>query len=994
MRIFNTPTIRLSIALALLTVNLLFVANQIGMIPDPSKSVMELRKALSESLALQFSFAAEQGEMPIIRKTLRAVVARNADIRSAAIRTVDGQLLALEGEHLAYWHPPANGKSTPTHVYVPIYRDDKQWAAVEIRFARFLGDQFIIGMARPFVKLQVFMGLAGFLCYFFILRRALRELDPTAVIPKRVQSAFDALQEGVLILDKDEQVVMVNQSFATLLDKSPESVIGLKGSELGWLKCRAPEEIRQLPWFKMMKDGRERHGESLNLRNNKGGKIKLAVNATFITDSSGKPRGTLLTFDDITQLEEKNFELNHTLEKLQEANQEIQEKSRELETLANRDPLTLCLNRRALARHFDPLFAHAVTNGRHLCCLMADIDFFKSVNDRYGHAVGDQVIKAVADVLKGATRETDLVGRYGGEEFCVVMPELPLESAFKTAERIRQTIEKRSCSGINITLSLGVAALQSDANTPEELIDLADKALYAAKKSGRNRVVIWGQDVEAVVDDEGASEGRGDDSQIEPLTPADPDPVQLKRRLEELEGLLEKRTLEIEHFKMYDKGTGLPTRSLFEDRIAHEIARGKRKNALVAVMSMTVSTIKRIHETVGHKIAVKLIKACGQRVNDVIRENIDMVAVVKNSGGISTVSLINETEFGILLTDMQQADHVTWVMKRLLDAFDKPFKIEGHEIYTSPYLGVSIFPHDGKTVEELSSSATNACSYAQKLKGNERYLFASKALNETATKHLKIENALHEAIDNAELQLYYQPKIDSATEQIAGFEALLRWQSNRLGTIPPDQFIPIAEQSGLIVEIGEWVLYSACRQIRTWLDIGLDVKPVAVNFSGVQMHQQNLESRIVHILKEFDLDPRLLEIELTESSFVTINDQLHALLRQIKKMGIKVTMDDFGTGYSSLSYLREIPVSCVKIDKSFISDLNKNENADKLVASIVSMAHELGLEVVAEGVEERHQVDRLAALGCEYLQGYFFSQPVPYDAAQRLLEKQAMELAV
>ncbi len=228
----------------------------------------------------------------------------------------------------------------------------------------------------------------------------------------------------------------------------------------------------------------------------------------------------------------------------------------------------------------------------------------------------------------------------------------------------------------------------------------------------------------------------------------------------ELEGLLEKRTLELEHYEMYDFRTGLPTRSLFEDRIGHEIARGKRKNYLVAVLTMTIDTVKRVHETLGYRAAEQLVKACGQRLNDVLRENIDTVAVIENLKGMSTVSLINQTEFGILLTDIKQVDHVTWVMKRLLDAFEKPFQIKGNEIYTSVYFGVSIFPHDGQTVDELYSSASNACSYAQKLNGKDRYLFSSQGLNEMAVNQLKIENSLHEAIANDELQLHYQPKIE------------------------------------------------------------------------------------------------------------------------------------------------------------------------------------------------------------------------------------------
>jgi len=987
---FKTPAMKLSIALVLLTVNLLFLANLIGFVPDESESAIELRKGLSESLALQFSTAAEKGELQTIQSTLRAVVERNDTIRSAAIRTHDGKLLALAGEHLAHWKAPIDGKSTSTHVHVPVFRKNENWATVEIRFTPLWTNNLASGFTHSFVGLLTFIALGGFLCFFFVIKRSMRELDPAAVIPERVQKAFDVLPDGVVILDEKEQIVMANISFSGLFGKSPAAMIGLKGSELGWLDCQSPKQVSQLPWFKVLQDGQEHKGASLSLLNSQGSKIKLAVNAAMVIDNAGKCRGTLVTFDDITQLEEKNFELNDTIEKLQLANDEIEAKSQELETLANCDPLTLCLNRRSLALKFKALFSQAKSGQEHLSCLMVDIDFFKSVNDRYGHATGDQVIKTVADVLKTCTRDTDLVGRYGGEEFCVVLPKLYLDQAAQIAERIRQTIEKKSCSGVKVTVSLGVSSLELNTNKPDELIDQADKALYAAKNSGRNRVITWGQDFNPVAEVDGGAQIQQEVSQPEKLATSDTDQAQLQRRVVELEGLLAKRSLELEHYEMYDFKTGLPTRSLFEDRIGHEIARGKRKNYLVAILSMTIDTIKRVHETLGYKAAEQLVKACGHRINDVLRENIDTVAVIENSKGMSTVSLINQTEFGILLTDIKQVDYVTWVMKRMLDSFEKPFQIKGNEIYTSAYFGVSIFPHDGQTVDELYSSAINACSYAQKLNGKDRYLFSSQSLNKMAVNQLKIENSLHEAIANDELQLHYQPKIEAATGRIAGFEALLRWQSAILGFVPPDKFIPVAEQSGQIDGIGDWVLHNACQQLRTWMDAGLEVGPIAVNISGIQLRRQNLANRIQNVLDEFNIDTHLLEIELTESSLVDTHDQSFAILKQINEMGIRVTMDDFGTGYSSLSYLKNIPLSCLKIDRAFISDIDKDENADKLIASIISIAHGLGLEVVAEGVEKKYQADHLIALGCEYLQGYYFSRPIPHSEVADMLQKQPM----
>lgn len=988
---FNTPAIRLSLALTLLTLNLLFVANQIGLIVDESQLALELRKGLSESLAVQFAAAAAREEMPIIQTTLRDVVERNKNILSAVIRAENGDLLAMAGDHLSYWKPPADGKSTPDHINVPIYKNHKKWATVEISFAPLWTDHLVIGKGNSFLQLMGFMTLVGFIGTFLIIRWTLRELDPKAVIPERVQKAFDILQEGVVIFDQNEQIVMANKFFAALTGKRPESLLGLKGSELAWSDIHALKQEGQWPWCRVLEDGQEQVGALLALRNGQGEKIKLMVNATLVTDNAGHSRGALVTLDDVTQLEEKNFELKTMLEKLELANEEIFQKNQELESLANRDPLTLCFNRRAFSRQFNELFTPAKAEGIPLSCIMVDIDFFKSVNDRYGHATGDQVIKAVADVLKTSTRDSDLVGRYGGEEFCVVLPGISQDKAFEVAERIRITMENQSCSGVNVTLSLGVSMLSEQVNKPDELVNQADKALYAAKNSGRNRVICWGKDDD--VSEETATpqkpQGRPEaKQQARPSAPADDaEPERLRQRVRELEGQLHKRALEIEQLSMFDASTGLPTRSLFEDRINREIVRGTRKDSLVAVLSMTVDTIKRIHETLGYNAAEQLVHACAHRLSGVLRENIDSVSLTYNLQDISTVSLVSSTEFGILLADIQQANHITWVVKRILDAFEQPFVIMDKELYPSVYIGISIFPHDGTTVDTLCSAAAGASRIAQELNGKERYFFCSQNTNDMAMNQLKIENQLHKAIANEELHLYYQPKILCKNGKIGGFEALLRWRSAELGNVPPDIFIPIAEQTGLIDDIGDWVIQTACRQLHTWRDAGMSVVPIAVNVSGVQLLQPDLVERICATLEIYRISSDLLEIELTESVLVKAGDRAFALLTRLRERGFRISMDDFGTGYSSLSYLKNLPLSNLKIDKSFVNDIGDNPHADQLIAAILSIAHSLGLEVIAEGVEQQHQADYLSGLQCEYLQGYHFSRPLPSEEATNILQQ-------
>ena len=808
--IFRSPALRLSIALVLLTINLLFIANLTGFFPDKSKSMLELRKSLSESTALQFSAAAEMGEFKTIQYLLRALVERNEDLKSAAVRTNDGRLIALSGEHLAYWKAPPDGKSTTTCLQVPVFRNNQHWATVEMRFTPVWEDHLASGFTDSFLKLLLFVAVGSFICYFFLIKRALRELDPSSVIPERVQKAFDVLQEGILILDEKEQIVLANKSFARLLGKPRESIIGLKGSELGWLNCQKPHQIKELPWYKVQQHGLEQKGTMLSLINTLGKETKLVVNATMVPDYAGNCRGTLVTFDDMTQMEEKNLELKSLVENLQLAQLDIQSKSEELEFLANHDPLTLCLNRRSLDRKLADLFAKAKATETHLCCSMIDIDFFKAVNDRYGHAIGDQVLREIADVLKRFTREADLVGRYGGEEFCLVMPRVNLETAYDIAERIRKAIENEPCSGIKITVSQGIASNEFSAGEAGELITRADKALYAAKMSGRNRIVTWGKDLGQVAEIAAGTELLDHIPPDGQLASTEMDENPLRRRVQELEGLMQKRSMEFQHYTMYDFRTGLPTRSLFEDRIAIEIARSKRRDCMVAVASMRIDTINHIVETLGYSVGDELVKECGQRLADALRKDLDTVALIDDSAGTRLVSLINHTEFGIMLSDIKQVDHVTWVAKRLLNSLEKPFLIKGNEIYISSYVGVSIFPHDGQTAEELYRSAANACSYAQKLKGRNRCLFSSPSLNEMAVNQLKIENSLRQAIKNDELRLHYQPKIESATGRIAGFEGLLRWKNPHLGDVSPSIFVPVAEHSRQITAIGEWVRFSAC----------------------------------------------------------------------------------------------------------------------------------------------------------------------------------------
>ncbi len=486
------PAVRISIGLVALTISLLLLGQLIGFAPDRAKAMLESRKSLSEALAVQFSTAASRGDFRVIREILQVMVERDNDIQSAAVRNSKGKLLAEAGEHLVHWQLPSDRRSTPTHVQIPIFSGQSHWVTVEIRFTPLWTNNRITNFKNSYLSLILFIGCTGFAGYFLLMKRTLRELDPSAVIPARVQAAFNVLKEGVLILDEKEQIVMANASFAKIAGKSVSKLIGFKGSELAWKGCKSPQEREQLPWMQVLHGKKSMLGSRLIMEKENSDPVNFVVNAEPVIDGKGKRRGVLVTFDDVTELEDMNLQLKETVNKLQLTTEEVQMKNLELEFLAAHDPMTRLLNRRALSEKFGKIFTMAQQHSSRLSCIMCDIDYFKRVNDRYGHAVGDKVIKMVADLLLKNSRDTDLVGRYGGEEFCIVLPNLDINAVTSIANRIRLAIKEDASSGVQVTMSFGIATLQQDVHTPDELINQADKALYIAKESGRNRVICWG----------------------------------------------------------------------------------------------------------------------------------------------------------------------------------------------------------------------------------------------------------------------------------------------------------------------------------------------------------------------------------------------------------------------------------------------------------------------------------------------------------------------
>lgn len=425
----------------------------------------------------------------------------------------------------------------------------------------------------------------------------------------------------------------------------------------------------------------------------------------------------------------------------------------------------------------------------------------------------------------------------------------------------------------------------------------------------------------------------------------------------------------------HDPLTGLPNRNLLQDRLGQALAlESSRRRNPIGVMFLDLDNFKKINDTLGHTVGDMLLKAVANRLRNCVR-------------GGDTVSRLGGDEYILILPNVKEMHDVTTVAKKLIGLFSTPFLLMGHELYITASIGIALFPSDGDTVDALLKNA-DAAMYHAKEQGKNNYQFYSEEMNTRVFERMALETSLHRAIRQQEFLLYYQPRVDLRTGRISGVEALVRWNHPEMGLVSPARFIPLAEETGLIVPIGEWVLRTACAQNKAWQEAGLPPLRMAVNLSARQFRQENLIQMVADVLAETGLDPRWLELELTESLLMERAEQSVSILRSLADMGIDIAVDDFGTGYSSLGYLKRFPITNLKIDQSFIRDIASDPDDAILVRTIITMAHGLGMKTVGEGVESLEQVDFLCRHGCEEVQGYYFSRPLTAEGCEELLREE------
>jgi diguanylate cyclase (GGDEF)-like protein len=432
---------------------------------------------------------------------------------------------------------------------------------------------------------------------------------------------------------------------------------------------------------------------------------------------------------------------------------------------------------------------------------------------------------------------------------------------------------------------------------------------------------------------------------------------------------------EMDYLAYHDSLTDLPNRSLFTDRMTQALNAARREKRFAAAVFVDVERFRMVNETFGRKAGDDLLRTIASRLHDVAREQ-------------DTVARMGADHFAIAVAPFDRPGDTThWLIERLEQAFVQPIVVDGVELRVALKVGIAVFPADGESTESLCANAETALSKAKEL--NQRYLFYAPEMNARVAESLAMENRLRRALEEGRLALHYQPKIDVRTGAVAGLEALIRWTDPELGSVPPSKFVGLLEETGMILAAGRWALRQAASDSRHWQSLGMNVPRIAVNVSAIQLRQRDFVDSVLEAISEFGGEKPLLDLEITESVLVDDIEESTRKLQTLRRAGVEVSVDDFGTGYCSLSYLARLPVDILKIDRSFVVRMHDVGYPRNIVAMIVSLAHTLGLKVIAEGVEDNEQVHLLKELGCDQIQGYYVSVPVPADEIEALLRPDA-----
>nr|WP_320194113.1 EAL domain-containing protein [uncultured Desulfobacter sp.] len=456
----------------------------------------------------------------------------------------------------------------------------------------------------------------------------------------------------------------------------------------------------------------------------------------------------------------------------------------------------------------------------------------------------------------------------------------------------------------------------------------------------------------------------------------------LRKEIEERKKVEE----EIRYLAFYDSLTGLGNRVLFMDRLNEAIKQAARKGSRFALLFLDLDHFKRVNDTLGHHAGDLLLQGVAENIKKFVRDSDFASRLTPLKKKELLVARFGGDEFSILISDIKEPENAARVAKRILDNIPATYQLDGHEVSVTTSIGISVFPEDGSTAQDLLKHADTAMYHA-KSRGRNTYQFFTESMNQVVLERFLIEKGLKKALENGEFILYYQPKLRLSDKKIISAEALIRWHHPQQGMVPPGKFIPIAEESKIILDINRWVIKEACRQVKQWDISGWNDISISVNLSGYKLNNQNIVTYLKDTLSSVELDSKSIEIEITENILLKENKETISTLNAIKALGFKIAMDDFGTGYSSLSYLTSFPLDTLKIDRYFVMNAMSEQNNQVIIKAIIAMGHSLGKKIIAEGIETEDQYHFLKVCGCDEGQGNFFHHPVPADEFEKLLAR-------
>ncbi|NNJ94202.1 MAG: EAL domain-containing protein [Halobacteria archaeon] len=467
---------------------------------------------------------------------------------------------------------------------------------------------------------------------------------------------------------------------------------------------------------------------------------------------------------------------------------------------------------------------------------------------------------------------------------------------------------------------------------------------------------------------------------------------ELATAFEEMAGSLQRSDEQVRFLAYHDSLTGLPNRAMFKEYLDRSIAHAKRNEEIVGVLFLDVDNFKNVNDTLGHHAGDALLQEVAERITDVLRGDDYIARGHGKDTPDKVLARLGGDEFIILLPAIQDSLAPGLVAQRLVEVLAKPIRLFGQECHVSASIGITVFPTDGGDSDTLIKNADIAMYHAKE-KGKNAYQYFENAMNVAAVERVELEGRLRRALEQGHLELFYQPQVHGVTREVVGIEALLRWRDPDDGLISPAEFIPLAETSGLILPIGEWVMHQACMQARAWQKAGYPMRMMCVNVSSVQFARQDVAAIVHAALEKSRLSPACLEIEITESVIMSDPDTAIEMLRDIKALGVGIALDDFGTGYSSLSYLRRFPIDTLKIDRAFVREIDVKTEDAEIVGAITALAHTLGLRVVVEGIETESQLGIVISRQCDVIQGFLFSRPLPADELVHLLAERNLRIA-